>query len=393
METYESVTFHRILINDRERSRAYRKAIFESVHEGDIVLDIGTGSGLLALFACQAGAKRVYAVERTAIIRVAERLARENGYGDRITFIDEDVRRMDLPEQVDVIVSELISKAVIGQHMEELTAICRDRFLKPGGRLVPRSVELFVAPVELPEQHAELDFPPFDEYQLDFSPARQLARNHTHSLGARIKKLAGGQVAYRVDTAKVCAGDNPDARLGFTVATAGILHGYCVWFSATLSENVVLTTQPPGLPAWDNIVFHLQEPVPVEPSMRIELALRATQPTAANPIWHWNTTIKETHGNSDPAPVLAQFQQSTFHGTVLTRDEMVRRSSQYRPRLTKQGDVLAALFSRLDGSASIAELAVKLHAQFPDRWRTREDAEIELQALLVGFHGSGYLAI
>ncbi len=85
--------------------------------------------------------------------------------------------RSIFPEQVDVIISEIVSKAVIGQSIEELTALCRDRFLKPDGRLVPQWIELLVAPVELPEQYTKFDFPPFEEYELNFASVRELVHN------------------------------------------------------------------------------------------------------------------------------------------------------------------------------------------------------------------------
>ena len=87
MSRYQDLGFHRMLIADRVRSDAYQRAIRALVREGDVVLDIGTGSGLLAMFACQAGASRVYAVERTSIASVARELARANGFADRIEVI------------------------------------------------------------------------------------------------------------------------------------------------------------------------------------------------------------------------------------------------------------------------------------------------------------------
>ena len=70
------------------------------------VLDIGTGTGLLAFICLRAGAKRVHAVERSPAIKWARQLAERHGWTDRITFHNEDSRDLDLPEKVNVVVSD-----------------------------------------------------------------------------------------------------------------------------------------------------------------------------------------------------------------------------------------------------------------------------------------------
>ena len=73
------------MLQDTARKRAFLDAIREVVRPDDVVLDLGTGSGILAVAAAQAGARQVYAVEPTNVIRIAELVARDNGVADRIT--------------------------------------------------------------------------------------------------------------------------------------------------------------------------------------------------------------------------------------------------------------------------------------------------------------------
>src|SRR5258708_20713975 len=93
---------HLGLLNDVDRMQAYRQAILKTVRPGDTVLDIGTGTGIMALFSCQAGAKRVYAVDKSDIISVAREMAHANKLDDRIVFIKEEIRKIRLEEKVDV---------------------------------------------------------------------------------------------------------------------------------------------------------------------------------------------------------------------------------------------------------------------------------------------------
>ena len=334
MAGYGDLSFHRSLIGDKRRSHAYRQAILDVVHEGDVVLDIGTGSGLLACFACQAGAQRVYAVEQTEIINVAKQLAQDNGFADRIVFLEKDVRHIDLPEQVDVIVSELISKAVIGQNMEVLTALYWDRYLRPtdDGATACRSA---IAPVELVEQYAELDFPSYEEYQLDFSSARKLNHNLPQHIRAEATLLAKSpNRLYGSGCRNLRSSTHPNVRLKFTISEPGTMHGYCAWFEATLCDTVRLSNHPPGLLAWDNLVYPLQEATHVTKNQEIDLVFLGKELKSGELMWQWNTVIRDGAGGKAPSIPIAQFRQSTFAGQFHSKDFLFRHSSQYRPRIS-----------------------------------------------------------
>lgn len=87
-------------------------AILQNKHlfQDKIVLDVGCGTGILSMFAAQAGAKHVYAVDCSSIIEQAKKIAEKNGFGDKITMIKGKVEEIDLPvSTVDIIVSEWVS--------------------------------------------------------------------------------------------------------------------------------------------------------------------------------------------------------------------------------------------------------------------------------------------
>jgi len=90
---------------------------------GRRVLDIGTGTGVLACFAARVGATRVYAIGRTPIINVAVAAAAANGLTDRIEFIRGDATNVLLPERVDVAVSELLSTTSSGSDSSPFSAM------------------------------------------------------------------------------------------------------------------------------------------------------------------------------------------------------------------------------------------------------------------------------
>jgi protein arginine N-methyltransferase 1 len=136
------------MIADRERFEAYRKAIVKAVRPDDVVLEIGCGPGVFALLACQAGARKVYAIESEEIVHFARELAVANGFVDRIEFIQGDSRKMELPERANVIVSDLRgSLPFFGRAIESIED-ARKRFLAAKGQLIPQRDTLKAASVE-----------------------------------------------------------------------------------------------------------------------------------------------------------------------------------------------------------------------------------------------------
>lgn len=112
---------------DEKRTLAYGKAISSTVRPGDVVVDMGTGSGVLAMLAARAGAKKVYAIEiDQSNIATLGAVFRANGLDDRIVLIHGDVCKIDLPEKVDVIIGEMIATALI----EELQVPAMNNMLR-----------------------------------------------------------------------------------------------------------------------------------------------------------------------------------------------------------------------------------------------------------------------
>ena len=104
------------MLKDEVRTRTYELAITQNQHlfRDKIVLDVGCGTGILSMFAAQAGAKHVYAVDCSSIIEQARKIVKLNGFEDKITLIRGKIEEIELPvEQVDVIVSEwMVSRTI-----------------------------------------------------------------------------------------------------------------------------------------------------------------------------------------------------------------------------------------------------------------------------------------
>lgn len=143
---YYNLSIHKLMLQDQVRCEAFSKAIAETITPDCAVLDIGAGTGILSLFAAQAGARIVYAVERTDIAELARRIVLENSFENKIKIFQNDMENVELPEKVDVIVSEWLGGYGIDENLLPIIIQAKDRWLKSGGKMIPSEVTSWVAP-------------------------------------------------------------------------------------------------------------------------------------------------------------------------------------------------------------------------------------------------------
>ena len=118
--------------------------------EGKVVLDVGTGTGVLSIWAAQAGAKRVYAVEATSVAHKAEKLIAAHGFSDVITVLNGRMEQVVVPEKVDVLLSEWMGYFLLREAMVNSVIDARDQYLKPGGVMYPSSARLLLSSLDEP---------------------------------------------------------------------------------------------------------------------------------------------------------------------------------------------------------------------------------------------------
>jgi type II protein arginine methyltransferase len=151
--THKVPDFHRNMLADARRNQAYRCAIDGAGLAGKSVLDIGAGSGLLAMMAVRAGAKRVYACEANAAVAATARaIVVANGLGDRIKIIarhSSALTRRDLGGGVDFIISEIFSNDLIGEGALPALSHAMKALGRPGARILPAGAAVRVALVYL----------------------------------------------------------------------------------------------------------------------------------------------------------------------------------------------------------------------------------------------------
>lgn len=145
------------MLQDQVRTGRYQQAIFDNVEDfrGKVVLDVGTGTGILSFFAAQAGARKVYAVELSDAANIAETLAKSNGFEDIIQVVRGKVEEVVIPEKVDIIISEPLGFLLVHERMLESYVTARDRFLKPRGKMFPTTGDIVFGPITDEAIHTE----------------------------------------------------------------------------------------------------------------------------------------------------------------------------------------------------------------------------------------------
>ena len=266
---------HARMLHDDRRTRDFLDALAAVVRPDDVVLDIGTGSGVLAIAAARAGARHVYAIEASDIATVAEDVFARNGVADRITLIRGWSRQLDLPELADLLVAEVIGNEPLEEEILETTLDARRRLLKPDARLIPHALTLFARPVLVPEAemrqrtfgHAAVDRWR-DLYDIDFRPMLDAARpgpTHTITEGEVVATWPQVGPAIELTTLDLSSFEQPSvcARADLVVDEPGPVNAVAVTFRARLSAGVSHTLDPwrwPGS-SWATSVWVLTDPV------------------------------------------------------------------------------------------------------------------------------------
>jgi SAM-dependent methyltransferase len=266
-------------VSDRPRTSAFAAAIREVVQPGDVVLDVGTGTGILAMFAARAGAQKVYAVDATDIAEVATDLVKANGLSDQIQVIHGRASEVQLDQKVDLIISEWLGSAAFVEGMLHTVLDARDQNLAPTGRMLPSKVRVLIAPLDDPILYSN-EGPGFWReriHDLDFSSLQEAELLQGRTVQILVEPaavLAPGQVLLELDLLTASVGDAWfEGRLEFVPVRDGVLNGFCVWFEAELSQNVILDTGPFSLETHWVQTYMSFSPQPVRAGERLEVSV------------------------------------------------------------------------------------------------------------------------
>lgn len=248
------------MLADRPRMEFYHAAIQRRILPGDHVIDLGTGTGILAAFASKRGAGWVHALDHSTILKHARTLAAANKL-ERVTFVATHSADFTLPERVDVILHEQMGDCLFDEAMIPNVCDLRDRLLKPGGRIVPSCFEFFCEPVQLNStRHVpfiwNLNIQGYDFSEMERHRPQEANYYHlTGNDGALVDHfLAVPAPALAFDLHTVSEAALPhELRFQRRVTNPGRIDGLAVYFRTTVDDDLQLSSAPhdPGrAPHW-----------------------------------------------------------------------------------------------------------------------------------------------
>jgi len=285
---------HFNMLEDVPRVLAYRAAIAAAC-PGRRVVDLGTGSGVLAVFAAQAGAVRVDAIEETRMAEVALRTVQENGVASIVHVHARHGRDVVLDEPADVLIHELIGADVVGENMLPAVEDAKLRLLKPGGTILPSRLEVWAVGVETgadAEAGRTTTLARLRElerlYGVSFAPLALALRDaDARAFLPSIETTKEGRFALPVLTEEVLvtsfdfvapAPPSPRSVVSLTTTRRGVLGGVFLFFRATLDARTSLTNAPSApLTSWGHRVHALRSARAVAPGEIVEFSVRLSE--------------------------------------------------------------------------------------------------------------------
>ncbi len=288
--------YHLSMLLDTARMDSYRRAIHASVQPGDVVVDIGCGTGVLTFMACEAGAKRVYAIEGGPIIEAARELAIDNGFADRIDFLDGWSIDVGLPEPADVLITETIGNAGLDEGIVAWTADARQRLLRPGAVLLPQRLRLWVAAAESFDDHALVSDWWAPGLPYDYAAAHRRAARTLWFADLTPNNLLG-QPELAADIDLTSAPNETTASAGrVRVDRDGTLHGLACWFDSLLCTGITVDNSPPRSDSsWSQGFLPLAEPLMVAAGDELSWSLSVSADGH-----HWTWQVDQVDG---PEPI------------------------------------------------------------------------------------------
>jgi type I protein arginine methyltransferase len=358
------------MVTDKLRTEAYAQALENEIKTGDVVAEIGTGTGIFALLACRFGARRVYAFESSAVIELAREIAAANGFADRIEFIPKLSIESTLPERANVIVSDV--HGVLPFFDRGLVSLidARQRFLAPGGRMIPRSDTFWIAGVNSPELY-QSHLRPWNEKPHGFNMSAAIPRriNSMDQCCLSAEQLFLEPRCLTTIDYQTLERPDLDATTSWTVDQGSQGHGIVLWFDSTLSDGIKLSNRP-GAP---RLIYRQQfcpwpAPLDVRPGDTVTVKVSARL-VGNEYVWRWDTQLASK--NSAQA---THFRQSTFFGSDFSLNDLRRSASQFQPLLNEEGMIHRRALSLMEGSMSLEVIASELAKDFPKRFPRPQDA-------------------
>jgi tetratricopeptide (TPR) repeat protein len=243
--------WHVPMMNEQNRNQAYFDALKAVVNKDSSVFEIGTGSGLLAMMAAKLGAKQVTTCESVPLIaETAQQIIKDNKFEKTINVIARKSTEIsigaDLEAKADILVSEIFSSELLGEHVLPSLEDAKRRLLKPQGKVIPAAGSIMIGLFTGDDIHRNLQVEDAFGFNLQgfnkiVSNKRMIARNDLN-----IELLSDGVAAFSFDFEGESDFPAQTRTLEIKVKTAGLCYGLVQWMMLDMNgdQKVMFENHP-----------------------------------------------------------------------------------------------------------------------------------------------------
>lgn len=294
------IEYHRTLLADRVRNQAFHDALKQVIVPGKTkVVDIGCGTGFLGFMAAKLGAKRVVLIETAEIAALAKRLAKANGLRN-IEVVPAHSTELEPPERFDVAVSETLGNYAFEENIIETLGDARDRYLEPGGVLIPGHVRQYVCPVVSRVLHSHLTSWDQVGFGLTFDAAKEMGLNNIYVRWLTADDLMErGRATQQWDAVDLDKATKT-TRIGTATweATAKThITGLAIWWAADLVDGITLGTGPEDPRThWEQLYLPIAEPFDLARGETLNARIRSTTSYANGTNVTWSLSVTDAKG-------------------------------------------------------------------------------------------------
>lgn len=294
------IEYHRTLIADQVRNEAFFAALKAAIVPGkSVVADIGAGTGLLGLMASKLGAKEVFLFETAEVAGVAAAVLKSNK-AKRCHLIPCHSTEFQDRLAVDIIVSETLGNYALEENIIATLADARQRFLKPGGTVIPDHIIQYVAPVVTPRIDTELRAWDRVGHGLDLSMAQTMSLNNAYVRALQPSEILDGCRSAMVWDEVDLKTETKSKRRGeaeWRLPRPAKIYGFATWWKVELVPGIGFSTGPLSPRThWEQLYFPLTAPMDADASDLIAVDLRSNSSEEAGTHLAWTAVHKNASG-------------------------------------------------------------------------------------------------
>ncbi|MBC7603316.1 MAG: 50S ribosomal protein L11 methyltransferase [Ramlibacter sp.] len=264
--------WHVPMMNEYERNKAFHDGLAALVTPDKVVFEIGAGSGLLAMMAAKLGAKKVVTCEAVSLIaETARKIVERNGPQGQVTVLSKPSSEVrigtDLPAKADILVHEIFSSELLGEHVLPAIEDAKARLLKPGGAVLPMAASVMIALVggDVLGKNLYVD----ESFGFDLRAFNTInpRKRPIYREDLAPVLMSDAVEAFRFDFVKSSTFPAAKRQIDITSRKAGLCYGVIQWIRVDMVKGVQFENHPAhprDVSNWQHTIYSFMEPLALE---------------------------------------------------------------------------------------------------------------------------------